>query len=138
MHEDEESCACRLNSQFATLRTINSGWNVKSQYLAASSPGFPNSASICFKILTRFLEAQRMRVFSTALAIAVMVAGTAHAQTAGGGGLGGGGGRHGRGPQSDQQKADPQKAKAAEQAYQSGVRRIPDPKEKYDPWRGAR
>jgi hypothetical protein len=65
------------------------------------------------------------------LAIAV-VAGSAHAQDFKG--------TKGRGSQqgADQQKNDPQKKKAIEEGYQSGIRRIPDPKEKYDPWKIAR
>jgi hypothetical protein len=39
---------------------------------------------------------------------------------------------------TEQQKADQQKKKAAEDAYKAGLQRIPDAKEKYDPWRGAR
>jgi hypothetical protein len=74
-----------------------------------------------------------MRILVAWLAIAV-VAGTAHAQD-----LGGRGGK-GRGSQqgAEQQKNDPQKKKAIEEGYQSGIRRIPDPKEKYDPWKIAR
>jgi hypothetical protein len=31
-------------------------------------------------------------------------------------------------------QADKKKAKADEKAYQDALKRIPDPKEKYDPW----
>jgi hypothetical protein len=76
-----------------------------------------------------------MRLLSAVLAIA-LVAGTAHAQDAGG--MGGRGGK-GRGAgQTDQQKTDPKKQKALEDAFKAGVSRIPDPKEKYDPWKNAR
>ena len=51
----------------------------------------------------------------------------------------GGGGHKGRGSaQNSQQKADPQKQKAVDDAYKSAINRIPDPKEKYDPWKTAR
>ena len=77
-----------------------------------------------------------MRILPAVLAIA-LVAGTAHAQDAGG--MGGGRGGKGRGShQTDQQKTDPQKQKALEDAFKAGVSRIPDPKGKYDPWKNAR
>jgi hypothetical protein len=77
-----------------------------------------------------------VRILLAALAIAV-VAGTAYAQDSGG--MGGGRGGKGRGgPQTDQQKTDPKKQKALEDAFKAGVSRIPDPKEKYDPWKNAR
>lgn len=76
-----------------------------------------------------------MRIFLAVLAVAFVV-GTAHAQTMGGMG----GGRKGRGAQQNaaQQKADQQQRKAVDEAYQSAVKRIPDAKEKYDPWKNAR
>lgn len=76
-----------------------------------------------------------MRIFLAMLAIAVL-AGTAVAQDAGAGG----GGRKGRGAHQNAQtqQADPQKKKAIDDAYKSAVSRIPDPKEKYDPWKTAR
>ena len=72
-----------------------------------------------------------MRVL-LAVAIAALT-GTAVAQDVGHG-------RKGRGsPQNaEQQKADQQKKKAVDDAYKSAIGRIPGPKEKYDPWRGAR
>jgi len=39
---------------------------------------------------------------------------------------------------AEQQKADQQKKKAAEDAYRAGLKAIPDAKEKLDPWRNAR
>jgi len=48
----------------------------------------------------------------------------------------GGGKRHGGG--DEKSKADQQKPKIDEKAYQEALKRIPDPKEKYDPWSGAR
>jgi hypothetical protein len=47
------------------------------------------------------------------------------------------GGRHQqRG--DDATKADPKKARADEKAYNEALKKIPDSKEKYDPWSGAR
>jgi hypothetical protein len=75
-----------------------------------------------------------MRIFLAMLAIAVL-AGTAVAQE-----RPDIGGRKGRGSQQNaqqQQQAD-QKKKAIDDAYNSAINRIPDPKEKYDPWKTAR
>jgi hypothetical protein len=80
-----------------------------------------------------------MRILLAILAIVALV-GTAQAQDAGGGAGGGlgGGGHKGRGGGPTQQKADPQKQKAIDEAYKSAINRIPDPKEKYDPWKNTR
>lgn len=43
--------------------------------------------------------------------------------------------RGGEGPKSEQK--DPKKAAAEDKAYKSALERIPDPKEKYDPWGGV-
>ncbi len=51
-----------------------------------------------------------------------------------GSGMGGKGGRgHKQTQNTDQQKTDKDKKKADE-AYKAALKRIPDPKEKYDPW----
>jgi hypothetical protein len=81
-----------------------------------------------------------MRILGAVLALALLLS-PVYAQNAGGmgGGMGGRGGGKGRAPQnSDQQKADQQKKKAAEDAYKAGLKMIPDAKEKYDPWKNAR
>jgi hypothetical protein len=86
-----------------------------------------------------------MRLFVLMLTLALMT-GSACAQGMGGGGMGGGGmGGGGKGGKSrnavqntDQQKAAQQKRKAEEDAFKAAVQRIPDPKEKFDPWRGTR
>ena len=80
-----------------------------------------------------------MRILVTVLAL-VLLASPAYAQNMGGMGGGGKGGGKGRNSSqnTEQQKADQQKKKAAEDAYKAGLQRIPDAKEKYDPWRGAR
>ncbi len=71
-----------------------------------------------------------MRILVAVLAIAV-VAGPAHAQD-----FHGTKGRDSK--QNTQQKADPKKQKEIDEAFKAGVKRIPDPKEKYDPWKIAR
>jgi hypothetical protein len=38
----------------------------------------------------------------------------------------------------DDKKADEKKPKVDEKAYNEALKRIPEPKEKYDPWSGAR
>jgi hypothetical protein len=38
----------------------------------------------------------------------------------------------------EQKKADAGRAKVDEKAYKAALERIPEPKEKYDPWGGAR
>jgi hypothetical protein len=80
-----------------------------------------------------------MRILGAVLAIALLLS-PVYAQNAGGmGGMGGKGGGKGRTSQnSEQQKVDQQKKKAAEDAYKAGLKMIPDAKEKYDPWKNAR
>jgi hypothetical protein len=79
-----------------------------------------------------------MRILAAVLALALLVS-PVYAQNAGGmGGMGGKGGGKRAAQNSDQQKADQQKNKAAEDAYKAGLKRIPDAKEKYDPWKNAR
>jgi hypothetical protein len=74
-----------------------------------------------------------MRLLVATLTIALL-AGPAYAQKAGGMG-----GKGRNSPQNaEQQKADQQKKKAADDAYKAGLKIIPDAKEKYDPWRNAR
>jgi len=41
-------------------------------------------------------------------------------------------------PHDDGKKAEPKKPAVDEKAYQDALKRIPEPKEKYDPWSGAR
>jgi hypothetical protein len=74
-----------------------------------------------------------MRILLAALTIAFL-AGTVHSQDIVGKGS------KGRNPlqNAEQQKAEQQKKKAIDDAYKTAVGRIPDPKEKYDPWRNTR
>ena len=55
-------------------------------------------------------------------------------------GHGGRGGKGRGGPQQngEQQKADQKKKQAIDDAYKSAITRIPDSKEKYDPWKSSR
>jgi hypothetical protein len=79
-----------------------------------------------------------MRILTAVLALVLVMGPPVYAQNAGGmgGGRGGGKGRTSQNP--EQQKADQQKKKAAEDAYKAGLKMIPDAKEKYDPWKNAR
>ena len=47
---------------------------------------------------------------------------------------GGGGGRH----RGDSAKSEQKKPAVDEKAYKAALEKIPEPKEKYDPWSGAR
>ena len=47
-----------------------------------------------------------------------------------------GGGKRPRG--DDNKKTEEKKPKVDDKAYQDALKRIPEPKEKYDPWSGAR
>ena len=68
-----------------------------------------------------------MRTLAMALAVLALLAVPAQAQ------MGGGKGGH----KSDT-KAEDKKPKVNDKAYQEALKRIPDPKEKYDPWGVAR
>ena len=67
-----------------------------------------------------------MRILVIAAAVLALTAASAQAQM--------GGGRRGanEGPKTDN------KPKIDEKAYKAALERIPEPKEKYDPWSGAR
>ncbi|MBV8923976.1 MAG: hypothetical protein JOZ74_01265, partial [Bradyrhizobium sp.] len=43
-----------------------------------------------------------------------------------------------RRPHGDDKKVEDKKPKVDDKAYQEALKRIPEPKEKYDPWSGAR
>jgi hypothetical protein len=66
-----------------------------------------------------------MKAFMVAAAM-LLVAVPAHAQ------MGGGKGHHGNEKKTDQPK------KVDDKAYKAALERIPEPKEKYDPWGVAR
>jgi len=64
-----------------------------------------------------------MRTLAVGIAVLGLVTLPAHAQM--------GGGKHHRG---DDTKSDQKKSKVDDKAYQDALKRIPEPKEKYDPW----
>jgi hypothetical protein len=72
-----------------------------------------------------------MKSFTVAAVILALVAMPAHAQM-------GGGGKGHRGEEKADQKTDQKKSKVDDAAYKAALERIPDPKEKYDPWGVAR
>jgi hypothetical protein len=67
-----------------------------------------------------------MKTFMVAAAMLALIAMPAHAQM--------GGKRH----QGDDKKSDAPSKKIDEKAYKAALERIPEPKEKYDPWGVAR
>jgi hypothetical protein len=67
-----------------------------------------------------------MKTFTVAAVVLALIAVPAHAQM-------GGGKRH----QGDDKKTD-KKPQVDEKAYKAALERIPEPKEKYDPWGVAR
>jgi hypothetical protein len=68
-------------------------------------------------------RAAAMKTFTIATVILSLLAVPAHAQA--------------RRPQGEEKKA-PEKPKIDENAYKAALERIPEPKEKYDPWGVAR
>jgi hypothetical protein len=68
-------------------------------------------------------------IAATVLALAELALVPAEAQ------MGGGGGRHRQGGDA---KSDQKKPQVDEKAYKAALDRIPEPKEKYDPWGVAR
>jgi hypothetical protein len=70
-----------------------------------------------------------MKTLTVAAVLLAMVTLPAQAQMGGMGKRGGGGG---------DTKTDDKKPKVDEKAYKDALKRIPEPKEKYDPWSGAR
>ena len=78
-------------------------------------------------------RAEKVKILVAVLAL-VLLFSPACAQN-----MGGKGGKGRNAPQnSEQQKADQQKKKAADDAYKAGLKTIPDAKEKFDPWKSAR
>jgi hypothetical protein len=67
-----------------------------------------------------------MKTFAVAVAMLALIAVPAQAQM--------GGKRH----QGDEKKADQKKPEVDDKAYKAALERIPEPKEKYDPWGVAR
>src|ERR1700682_5964097 len=67
-----------------------------------------------------------MKIFTVAVAMLALIVMPAHAQM--------GGKRH----QGDEKKTEQKKPEVDEKAYKAALERIPEPKEKYDPWGVAR
>jgi hypothetical protein len=71
-------------------------------------------------------ESEAMKTFTVAVAILALIAAPAHAQMGG------------KRPHGDDKKAEQKKPQIDEKAYKAALERIPEPKEKYDPWGIAR
>jgi hypothetical protein len=69
-----------------------------------------------------------MKTLTVAAVLLALLAWPAQAQM--------GGGRHRGGDEA--KKTDDKTPKVDEKAYKDALKRIPEPKEKYDPWSGAR
>jgi hypothetical protein len=67
-----------------------------------------------------------MKRFTIAMAVLVLIAAPAQAQ------LGG------KRPRGEEKKTDQKKTEVDEKAYKAALEKIPEPKEKYDPWGVAR
>jgi hypothetical protein len=67
-----------------------------------------------------------MKIFTVAAALLALIAVPAYAQV--------GGKRH----QGDDKKTEQKKPEVDEKAYKAALERIPEPKQKYDPWGIAR
>ena len=67
-----------------------------------------------------------MKIFTVAVAVLALIAMPASAQV------------QGKRNQGDQQKKEEKKPEVDEKAYKAALERIPEPKEKYDPWGVAR
>jgi hypothetical protein len=73
-------------------------------------------------------ETEAMKIFVVATMMLALIAVPAHAQM--------GGGKRNRG--NDDGKAEQKKPQVDDKAYKAALERIPEPKEKYDPWGVAR
>jgi hypothetical protein len=67
-----------------------------------------------------------MKIFTVAVAMLALIAMPAHAQMGN------------KRPQTEEKKIDTRTKKADENAYKAALEKIPEPKEKYDPWGIAR
>jgi hypothetical protein len=75
-------------------------------------------------------EKEIMKTFAAAVAILALIAMPVHAQMGGGGG--------GKRQRGGDQKTEQKKPQVDDKAYKAALERIPEPKEKYDPWGVAR
>jgi hypothetical protein len=67
-----------------------------------------------------------MKTFTVAAVMLALIAVPAHAQV------------NGKRHQGDEKKSEPKKHEVDDKAYKAALERIPEPKEKYDPWGVAR
>ena len=67
-----------------------------------------------------------MKRFTIAVAVLALIAAPAQAQFAG------------KRPRGEEKKVDQKKTEVDEKAYKAALEKIPEPKEKYDPWGVAR
>jgi hypothetical protein len=67
-----------------------------------------------------------MKTFAVALAVLALMAVPAHAQMGG------------KRPRGEDTKTETKKPQVDDKAYKAALERIPEPKEKYDPWGVAR
>ena len=67
-----------------------------------------------------------MKRFTIAVAVLALIAAPAQAQLAG------------KRPRGEEKKVDQKKTEVDEKAYKAALEKIPEPKEKYDPWGVAR
>jgi len=71
-------------------------------------------------------ETEAMKILMVAAAMLALIAMPAHAQV------------NGKRHRGDEKKTDQPEKKIDEKAYKAALERIPEPKEKYDPWGVAR
>jgi hypothetical protein len=76
--------------------------------------------------LASWKETEAMKTLTVTVAILALIAMPAHAQMGG------------KRPHGDDKKAEQKKPQIDEKAYKAALERIPEPKEKYDPWGVAR
>src|SRR6266849_1112341 len=88
--------------------------------------GLPSSASGVSLPVNGGSE-EAMKTFTVALAVLAWIAVPAHAQMGGG-----------KRPRGEDSKAEPKKPQVDDKDYKAALERIPEPKEKYDPWGVAR
>jgi hypothetical protein len=67
-----------------------------------------------------------MKRFTIAVAVLALIAAPAQAQMGG------------KRPRAEEKKVDTKKTEVDEKAYKAALEKIPEPKEKYDPWGVAR
>src|SRR5947208_3953188 len=82
-------------------------------------PGLPSSRSTVFSDMDE-RRARAMKTLTIAAVILAMLAAPVHAQA--------------RRPQGEDKKKTDQRPPVDENAYKAALERIPDSKEKYDPW----